>query len=100
MVRPSTRTGAIRSVTITRASTAVRLVTTWAQLRWCRPRSRASSGETSTNSAGCSSDRYGSCRLIPPAVWCSVSRAAVNTYGKTSQCASGGDGLDGLSGRP
>ena len=62
---------------------------------------RASSGDTSTNSSGCSSDRYGSCRLIPPAVWCSVSRAVVSTNGNTSvRPGSRGFGFDGLSARP
>ena len=68
------RTGAIRSVTSTRASTAVRAVVIVAQPRCSSPRSRASSGDTSQKNSGCSSDRYGSQRLMPPAVWCSVSR--------------------------
>src|SRR5436305_14709041 len=70
-------------VTSTRASMTARAVTTCAQPRLLRPRSAASAGETSMNISGCSSDRYGSVRLIPPAVWCSVSRLVVNTYGNT-----------------
>ena len=58
-----------------------------------QPRSAASSGETSTNISGCSSERYSRLRLIPPAVWCSVSRLIVKTNGKTSLCSSGGLGL-------
>ena len=38
------------------------------------PRSSASCGCTSTNISGCSSERYGVKRDMPPAVWCSVSR--------------------------
>ena len=63
---------------------AVRGVTTVAQPPWTRPRSPASSGLTSQNISGCSSQRWGSVRLIPPAVWCSVRRYVVQTYGKTS----------------
>ena len=66
--------GFIRSVTSTLASIAVRVVTIVAQPPCSRPRSRASRGETSQNIEGCSSLRYGSVRLIPPPVWCSVSR--------------------------
>ena len=97
--RPSIRSGVSRSVTSTFASIAARAVTTCAQPRWSSPRSPASSGDTSTNISGCSSDRYANCRLIPPAVWCSVSRLVVKTYGKTSACRSGGLGLLGLSAR-
>src|SRR5699024_8634506 len=71
---PPTRSGFIRGVTSTRASTAVRAVTMVAHPPLTRPRSRASSGLTSQKNSGCSSDRYGSVRLIAPAVWCSVSR--------------------------
>ena len=72
--RSPSRSERIRSVTSTRASIAVRAVTMVAQPPFSRPRSRASRGETSQNGSGCSSARYGSVRLIPPAVWCSVSR--------------------------
>ena len=61
------------------ASIAVRALTIVAHPPWSRPRSRASSGETSQKNSGCSSDRYGSHRLIPPAVWCSVRRYVVKT---------------------
>ncbi len=63
------------------------------------PSEAASAGDTSTNSPGCSSARYGRVRLIPPAVWCSVSRLTVKMYGKTSLCGSGGLGLITLSAR-
>ena len=66
--------GVIRSVTRTRASMAERGEISVAQPYGSSPRSAASSGDTSQNISGCSSDRYGSHRLIPPAVWCSVSR--------------------------
>lgn len=69
----------IRSVTSTRASIAARGETIVAQPPLTRPRSAASSGETSQNISGCSSARYDDQRLIPPAVWCSVSRYVVNT---------------------
>jgi hypothetical protein len=57
ITRPSMRSGVSRSVTITLASIAARAVTMCAQPRWARPRSAASSGDTSTNISGCSSDR-------------------------------------------
>src|SRR3954453_23633326 len=79
---PRTFCGLIRSVTCTRASIAAREVTIVAQPRCSRPRSSASSGLTSQNSSGWSSDRYGTVRLIPPAVWCSVSRYVVMAKGK------------------
>ena len=50
--------GLIRSVTRTRASTAVRAETIVAQPPCSRPRSAASSGLTSQKISGCSSDRY------------------------------------------
>ena len=68
-------------MTITRPSTADLEVTTWHQPMCSRPRSAASSGETSTNISGCSSERYSRLRLIAPAVWCSVSRLTVKTNG-------------------
>ncbi len=64
----------IRSVTMTRASIAPRAVTIVAHPRCSSPRSAASSGDTSQNISGCSSERYGNHRLMPPAVWCSVRR--------------------------
>ena len=64
----------MRSVTMTRASIDERAVVTVAQPACSSPRSVASSGDTSQNISGCSSDRYGSHRLMPPAVWCSVRR--------------------------
>jgi hypothetical protein len=66
--------GFTRSVTSTRASIAARGETIVAQPYGARPRSAASAGEISQNISGCSSARYGSQRLIPPAVCCSVSR--------------------------
>ena len=93
------RSGVSRSVTITCASIAARPVTMCAQPMCSSPRSAASSGDTSTNISGCSSDRYASCRLMPPAVWCSVSRLVLNTNGNTSECRSGGLGLSRLSER-
>ena len=63
---------------------AVRTVTMVAHPMCSSPRSAASSGETSQKNSGCSSDRYGTQRDIPPAVWCSVSRYVVQTYGKIS----------------
>ncbi len=36
---------------------------------------------------------------MPPAVWCSVSRLVLNTYGYTSECRSGALGLIRLSER-
>src|SRR2546423_2128 len=65
--RPLIRTGRTRSVTRTRASIAARAVTIVAQPPCSRPRSRASSGCTSTNIAGWSSERYGEKRAMPPA---------------------------------
>ena len=72
--RPATRNARSRSVTSTRASIAAREVMIVAQPPFSRPRSAASVGETSQNISGCSSERNGNVRLIPPAVWCSVSR--------------------------
>src|SRR5205085_2542459 len=95
VMRPFTRTGRTRSVTRTRASIAARAVAIVAQPPCSRPRSRASSGCTSTNIAGWSSERYGEKRDIPPAVWCSVSRYVVATYGYSSEPG----GLYGSSGR-
>lgn len=83
MIRPSTRSGVSRSVTSTLASMAARAVTRWAQPRFVSPTSAANSGDTSTNISGCSSASGRTMRLIAPAVWCSVSRLTVNTYGKT-----------------
>ena len=73
-LRPWTVSGATRSVTITRASTAVRAVMIVAQPPCSSPRSAASSGPISQKNSGWSSARYGSVRDIAPAVWCSVSR--------------------------
>ena len=78
-VCPRTTSGVIRSVTSTRTSIAARGETIVAQPYGSSPHSAASSGETSQNISGCSSERYGSHRLMPPAVWCSVSRYVVNT---------------------
>src|SRR5581483_101963 len=50
--RPCTVSGAIRSVTSTRASTAFRAVTIVAQPRCSSPRSTASSGDTSQKNSG------------------------------------------------
>lgn len=80
-VRPCTVSGTSRDVTITRASTAPRAVTIVAHPPCSRPRSAASCGESSQKNSGCSSERYGDQRLIPPAVKCSVSRWVVTTYG-------------------
>ena len=49
--------GAMRSVTMTRPSIALRMVTTVIQPPCSRPRSRASAGEISQNISGCSSAR-------------------------------------------
>ena len=49
---PSMSRGVIRWVTMTRASMALRAVTTVAQSPCSRPRCAASSGDTSTNSSG------------------------------------------------
>src|SRR5690606_4096813 len=83
-VRPPTCKGRMRCVTSTLPSIALRAVMTVAQSMCLSPRSAASSGDTSTNIAGASSDRWCSQRLMPPAVWCSVIRNVVNTYGNTS----------------
>src|SRR5687767_8045012 len=72
--RPWTTSGAMRSVTNTRASMAARTVVTVAHPPLTRPRSAASAGLTSQNMAGCSSDSTPRNRLMPPAAWCSVSR--------------------------
>ena len=55
--------------------------------RCSSPRSAASSGETSQNISGCSSASHGSQRDMPPAVWCSVSRKVVSTYGNRAVVA-------------
>ena len=59
-----------------------------AQPPFSRPRSRASSGDTSTKNAGWSSAKYGCHLLMPPAVKCSVRRHVVTTKGYTSAPAS------------
>ena len=64
----------MRRVTSTRVSIAARGDTIVAQPYGSRPTSSASSGDTSQNISGCSSERYGSQRDMPPAVWCSVRR--------------------------
>ena len=79
-------------MTSARPSIAERAVTTWHHWPLRRPRSAASSGETSRNISGISSFRYGVQRLIPPAVWCSVTRNVVNTNGNTAAPAEPGGG--------
>ena len=74
MVLPATVSGVMRSVTSTLTSIAERGEMMVAHPYGSSPLSSASSGEISQNISGCSSDRYGSHRLMPPAVWCSVSR--------------------------
>ncbi len=88
-----TRSGRTRSVTSTRASIAARAVTSVAQPPCSSPRSAASAGPTSQNISGCSSARYGRVRDMPPAVWCSVRRWVVMTYGNTSAPGSPSLGL-------
>ena len=61
-------------MTRTRASIAPRAVEMIAQSPCRKPRSAASSGETSQNISGISSESHGSQRVMPPAVWCSVRR--------------------------
>ena len=85
---PPTMSGLTRFVTSTRVSIAARAVTIVAQPVCSSPRSAASSGPTSMNSSGCSSDRCAMVRDMPPAVWCSVSRWVVIAKGNTSD----GDG--------
>jgi hypothetical protein len=68
------RSGRIRSVTSTRASISPRKVVIVAQPPLVSPRSAASSGETSQNISGCSSESQVSQRDMAPAVWCSVRR--------------------------
>ena len=78
--RPTTN-GGMRDVTSTRASTDVRAVEIVAHSPFTSPRSRANSGDTSQKNSGCNSASHGSQRDIPPAVWCSVNRYVVTTYG-------------------
>ena len=82
MIRPSTFSGLIRSVTTARAAISARGLLTVIQPPSSMPRSRASSGSISANIAGCSSSSHGTHRDIPPAVWCSVNRKVVATHGK------------------
>ncbi len=65
---PWTRRGRIRSVTVTLACTAARLVTTWHHSPCTSPRSAAIRGDTSMNSSGCSSERNDSVRVMAPDV--------------------------------
>ena len=79
--RPSTRSGFMRPVTSARASISARGETIVIQSPSSTPRSRASTGSISANISGCSSASHGTVRLIPPVVWCSVSRNVVAMIG-------------------
>src|SRR5919201_4892070 len=81
-VRPLSRRGGTRSVTSARHSISARAVVIVTQLPFLIPFSAASSREISQNISGCSSESQESQRDMPPAVWCSVSRYVVSTYGK------------------
>ncbi len=80
-IRPSIFSGRMRSVTFARASISARGVEIVIQPPSSMPRSRASTGSISANISGCSSSSHGRLRLMPPAVWCSVSRNVVATSG-------------------
>jgi hypothetical protein len=69
-------------VTSTRQVISPRAVVTVANWPFSSPTSAASSGETSQNISGISSESHESHRLIPPAVWCSVRRYVVIAWGK------------------
>jgi hypothetical protein len=71
----------MRSVTRARASISARGELTVTQSPSSIPSRAASTGSSSANISGCSSDSHGSQRDIPPAVWCSVSRKVVATCG-------------------
>jgi len=85
----------MRGVTSARASISPRAVAMTTQSPLTTPTSRASSGEISANSSGCSSARCDSVRDMPPAVWCSVKRYVVRMCGKRWS----GEFAYGLSGR-
>ena len=74
MMRSSTFSGLMRSVTTARTAISARGLLTVIQPPSSMPRSRASSGSISANIAGCSSSSQGSQRDMAPAVWCSVRR--------------------------
>ncbi len=80
-VRPCTRSGRMRAVTRARHSISPRAVVIVTQSRFFTPFSAASSREISQNISGCSSESHDNQRDIPPAVWCSVRRYVVRTYG-------------------
>ena len=98
----------MRSVTLARASISARSVTIVIQPPSSMPRSAASSGSSSANISGWSSESQGSVRLIPPAVCCSVSRKVVATIGKrgsplawqglSGRCHRSTDGFESTSG--
>ena len=67
-VRPLIRKGRTRWLTSTRVSISPRAVVMVAQPPFSNRSSAASSGDTSQNSSGWSSDSHESHRLIPPAV--------------------------------
>ncbi len=76
-IRRRMRIGCSRSVTSARASASPRGVLTITQSPVAMARSAASAGLISTKPWGWSSASQGSQRLMPPAVWCSVSRYVV-----------------------
>jgi hypothetical protein len=94
-VRSPSCSGRIRSVTFARASISPRSVMITSQPPSSMPRDAASTGSISANISGWSSDSHGSVRLIPPTVWCSVSRNVVSTHGQRSLS----DAFFGLSSR-